>query len=526
MLADRIARRVVTTVLFHAIALVQGCAALPSLESRIPSAMMSDTSDTQLGRAAKLLTEAHPGESGVVALRTGRDAFAARVMLAEAAERTLDLQYYIWHADMSGTLLLDAVRRAAARGVRVRILLDDNNTAGLDSTLAALSALPNIELRLFNPFAFRDSRAVALVGDFTRLNRRMHNKSFTADNQATIVGGRNVGDEYFGADDELLFFDLDVLAIGPVVSDVSEDFDRYWSSASSYPVLSLVPPAAAEAKVALAQRFETLRGDPAAHEYRQAFAASSFVADMLARRLTFDWAPVQLVSDDPAKVLGEAADTELLWTRLKRMIGRPRSELVLSSPYFVPGKRGVDDFAAMTAAGVRITVLTNSLAATDVPAVHAGYAKRRAALLRAGVMLFELKRELYPASTGETPESGSAARSGSQGSSGSSLHAKAFTVDAERVFIGSFNFDPRSARLNTEMGLVIDSPALAASMAEVLRRRLAENAYRVRIDDRGKLQWVETVAGREVVHDEEPGTTFWSRLGVSLLSVLPIEWLL
>src|SRR6185369_1789094 len=203
-------------------ALLQGCSGLPSLESRTASLMVRDTAETRLGRAAAPIVQARPGQSGVFALRTGRDAFAARVLLADAAERTLDVQYYIWDADMSGTLLLDAVRRAAARGVRVRMLLGDNNTVGLDSTLAALAVLPNIEIRLFNPFASRGWRVFDFVSDFARLNRRMHNKSFTADNQATIVGGRNVGDEYFGAGGELLFFDVDVLAIGPVVSDVSE----------------------------------------------------------------------------------------------------------------------------------------------------------------------------------------------------------------------------------------------------------------------------------------------------------------
>jgi len=522
-------RRRETTFALLAIILLQGCAALPSLQTRTSSAMLRNTGDTQLGRVATPLLEGHPGRSGVVALRTGGDAFAARVLLADAAERTLDVQYYIWNVDMSGTLLLDAVRRAAARGVRVRMLLDDNNTGGLDSTLAALAALPNIEVRLFNPFASRGWRVFNFVSDFARLNRRMHNKSFTADNQATIVGGRNVADEYFAAGGELLFFDLDVLAIGPVVSDVSADFDRYWNSASSYPAAWLLPPATPESQVMLEQRLQAQREDPAAGQYRQALAASTFVADMLARRLTFEWASVQLVSDDPAKVLGEAADTELLWTRLKRIVAKPSSELILSSPYFVPGARGVDNFAAMAAAGVRIILLTNSLEATDVPAVHAGYAKRRVALLRAGIALYELRRALVPGATGRMrrPQgSGGMAGSGTPASSASSLHTKAFTVDGERVFIGSFNFDPRSARLNTEMGLVIDSPALARSMAEVLHRRLAENAYRVRLDDHGNLQWVEMVAGREVVHDEEPGTTFWGRLGVSILSVLPIEWLL
>ena len=491
--------------------------------------MLPNTAETTLGRATAPLVDAHPGLSGVVALRTGGDAFAARALLADAAERTLDVQYYIWHADMSGTLLLDALRRAAARGVRVRMLLDDNNTSGLDSTLSPFAALPNVEVRLFNPFAARGWRALGFLTDFARLNRRMHNKSFTADNQATIVGGRNVGDEYFGGDAQLLFFDLDVLAIGQVVSDVSEDFDRYWNSTSAYPAASLLPPPTPESEQALDLRLQSQRKDPGARRYEQAVAASTFVADMNGRRLAFDWAAVHLVSDDPGKVLGTAADSELLWNRLKRIVAKPRVELILASPYFVPGEKGVEDFAAMAASGVQVTVLTNSLEATDVPAVHAGYAKRRVPLLRAGVALYELKRGVDPHTMIDarrpTGSRGPGA-SGTPGSSGSSLHTKAFTVDRERAFIGSFNFDPRSARLNTEMGFIIDSPTLARSMVEALRPRLAENAYRVRLGDRGQLQWVETVDGREVVHEQEPGTSFWRRLGVSILSLLPIEWLL
>jgi putative cardiolipin synthase len=211
---------------------LQGCAHLPSLENRSVSTALQDTADTRLGKSVLPLTRAHPGKSGVFALPNGRNAFAARVLLANAAERTLDVQYYIWHKDMSGTLLFEVLHRAADRGVRVRLLLDDFNTEGLETILAALNAHPNIEVRLFNPFAHRQWRFLDFVSDFSRVNRRMHNKSFTADNQVTIIGGRNVGDEYFGAGQENLFVDLDVMAIGPVVKDVSREFDRYWNSAS------------------------------------------------------------------------------------------------------------------------------------------------------------------------------------------------------------------------------------------------------------------------------------------------------
>lgn len=483
--------------------------------------------DTRLGRALAPLLQAHPDRSGVVTLRDGGDAFAARVLLADAAQRTLDVQYYIWHADTSGTLLLDALRRAAARGVRVRLLLDDNNTSGLDDTLTAFTALPNVEVRLFNPFKNRIWRALGFLVDFERLNRRMHNKSFTADDQVTIVGGRNVGDEYFGVASELMFVDLDILAVGAIASDVSQDFERYWNCTAAWPAAVLLPPAPPDAGAVLDRQLVSHRDDPAARRYAQALAATTFVADVLAGRLRFDWTRVQLVSDDPAKIHGKARKSELMWPRLQRIVARPRSELTLESAYFVPGARGVADLTVMAAAGVRITVLTNSLEATDVPAVHAGYARRRVALLRAGVALYEFKRGVDPRAgrTRGLHGSGGSGRHGTPGSS-ASLHTKAFTVDGERVFVGSFNFDPRSARLNTEMGFVIDSPALAQSMIEALDRHLADGAYRVRLGDRGKLQWVEMLDGGEVVHDTEPGRTFWRRVGVSILSLLPIEWLL
>ena len=478
------------------------------------------TADTRLGRAVDSLAGAHPGESGIVPLAQGRDAFAARALLAGAADRTLDIQYYIWHADMSGILLIDAVRRAADRGVRVRLLLDDNNTAGMDPILAALDSHPNIEVRLFNPFVHRRWRYVDYLTDFPRLNRRMHNKSFTADNQVTIIGGRNVGDEYFGAGEEPLFVDLDVLAVGPVVNDVSTDFDRYWASASSYPADRVIAPTTPASLASVADSATRVERDPAAVAYMQALVRQPFVQELLARTLPFEWAATKMVSDDPAKGLGRAASDELLTDRLRLAIGAPTSELELVSPYFVPGSEGVDAFAAMVRRGVKVTVLTNALEATDVAAVHAGYAKRRKPLLKGGVKLFEMKR-------GVSGAAGAAAHDRSlTGSSGSSLHAKTFSVDRSRVFIGSFNFDPRSQRLNTEMGFVIDSPELAQRIADAFARGIPERSYEVRLSPSGDLQWVEQSDSGEVVHDEEPGTTFWQRAMVAVLSLLPIEWLL
>jgi putative cardiolipin synthase len=440
------------------------------------------------------------------------------VLLAQAAERSLDVQYYMWKKDMTGTLLFRALHQAAERGVRVRLLLDDNNTSGLDATLAALDSHPNIEVRLFNPFAMRSLRAVGYIFDFFRKNRRMHNKSFTADNQATIIGGRNVGDEYFGAADDVLFADLDVMAVGPVVKAVSNDFDHYWGSQSSYPVDRLLPPADSTVLSDLASTALRIERDPATLSYVSALRNSSFVSELVEGNLALEWAPTRMVSDDPAKGLGLAAPEALLPHKLKQILSDPAAEVELVSPYFVPTAAGVDSFKGLAERGVKVKVLTNSLEATDVAAVHAGYAKRRKPLLEAGILLYE-SRSLSP---NVRRRDGA----GMSGSSDSSLHAKTFSVDRSRVFIGSFNFDPRSAELNTEMGFVIDSPVLAGQIAAAFNSTIPVNAYEVRLSDTGQLYWIERLQGNQVRHDTEPGTSFWQRAGVWIISLLPIEWLL
>ena len=479
--------------------------------------MMDGGHDTRLERPIRPLVAAHPGKSGVVALSDGRDAFAVRALLADAAERTLDVQYYIWHADRSGRWLFEALRRAADRGVRVRLLLDDNNTTGLDPILAALDAHPRIEVRLFNPFKNRRWRAWGYLTDFPRLNRRMHNKSFTVDNAATIVGGRNIGDAYFGADQEMTFVDLDVLAIGPVVADVTRDFDRYWDCESSHPASRVLPAAKAPAIAAPAVDPAPAGRDPAARAYAEAISRSAFVRDLLAGCLRFEWAETRMVSDDPAKGLGRAKDSELVWPRLRRMLRTPVQEMELVSPYFVPTAAGVAFFVGLARQGVKITILTNALEATDVGIVHAGYAKWRKPLLEAGIALYELKRTFSERALKDR---------GLTGHSGSSLHAKTFSIDRAQLFVGSLNFDPRSSRLNTELGFVIDSPRLAEAIAETFVGNLPARAYQVRLDARGKLQWVERGNGRERIHPREPGAGFWRRAGVAVLSWLPIEWLL
>jgi putative cardiolipin synthase len=496
---------------------IAGCGELPSLSGRTESSAITDTADTRLGRAIEPRVAAHPGTSGVYPLLEGGDAFAARILLAQAAERSLDVQYYIWRNDRTGTLLFEALREAADRGVRVRLLLDDNNTAGLDAVLAALDAHPNIEVRLFNPFASRSLRLLGYLTDFSRLNRRMHNKSFTADSQATIIGGRNVGDEYFDATHGMLFADLDVLAMGPVVRDVAADFDRYWAAESSYPAGRLLGRAEGASLAALEAKAASIAAASAARRYADGLRGSAFVRDLLAGTLQLEWAPTRMISDDPAKALGRASPTTLVFSQIRAATGEPQTGLDLVSPYFVPTETGMGDFIGMRSRGVRVRILTNALEATDVAPVHAGYARRRKALLEAGVELYEMRRAATGVSSGSRAVGGSSA---------TSLHAKTFAVDSTHVFIGSFNFDPRSARLNTELGFVIDSSELGRSLAARFDTAVPANAYEVRLTPAGELYWIERRDGRELRHETEPGTSAWQRAFVWLLARLPIEWML
>lgn len=495
---------------------VGGCRGLPSLDPRTESHAFNDTETTTLGSAVAALKAEHPGFTGMYPLVKGHDAFAARVLLAQRAQRSLDVQYHIWSNDLTGTLMLDALSSAAARGVRVRLLLDDNNTSGMDDILLALSRRPNVEVRLFNPFAMRDWRGIGYLTDFMRLNRRMHNKSFTADNQVTIVGGRNIGDEYFGAAADLLFVDLDVLAAGPVVRAVSNDFDRYWNSSAAYPIGMLVRETAQPGPDLLAQRIVAIREQPAAQLYLEAFRSLPLLDDLAKHRLALDWVPARLVSDAPEKVLGGQPLQERMSVALLEMIGEPQRKMDLVSPYFVPGEKTTRRLVSMARRGVKVRILTNSLEATDMAVVHAGYIKRRRELLEAGVTLYEM----HPTG-GATYH-----RAGSFGSSASSLHAKTFGVDQRRIFVGSFNLDRRSIDLNTEMGLVIDSVTLAGQLSAKLEALAQTRAYEVRLDAQGRLIWLQHTKDGTVTHHEEPGTSFWQRAGVRMLSWLPIDWLL
>lgn len=503
-----------------AILALGGCSALPSLEGRTVTTALSaeQAQDTQLGRVVQPLVTSHPGVSGLDPLGDPLAAFAARMLLARHAERTIDAQYYIWQNDITGTMLLEELERAAQRGVRVRLLVDDNGIPGLDETLAAMNAEPNIEVRLFNPFTYRSPKWANYITAFSRLNHRMHNKSFTVDNEATIVGGRNIGDNYFGASDDIVFADLDVLAIGPVVPQVSAEFDRYWDCRLAYPIDRIVNTPAAGALTRFHDREARLQQDPAANAYRQALAKDRTVQQLLDGTVPLTWATAHMYSDPPSKALGQEGKGDRLIDDLVPVFAAATGSLELVSPYLVLGVTGTRDLAAMARRGVDVRVLTNSLSATDVTAVHAGYAKRRKALLKAGIKLYEWPR------TGAHPHD--RRLSGPFGSSGASLHAKTFAVDGQRLFIGSFNFDPRSANLNTEMGFMIESPTLAEAMRTAFKQDIPSRAYQVRLDPNGTLYWLRQQNGTMHRYDTEPDTSWVRRMTVKFISLWPIDWLL
>lgn len=491
--------------------------------ARVESHAAVPAGDTVL---EKLLTdelEAHPEESGFRLLALGTEAFLMRTALAETAQRTLDLQYYIYRDDDTGALLTQALLKAADRGVRVRLLVDDLNIERKDDDVTALDAHPRIEVRIFNPFATRGDSAWARFASFltdpARLNRRMHNKSFIADNLCAIVGGRNIGDEYFDAARDFGFGDLDVLAVGPVTRKISRSFDQYWNSAYAYPLSAMGSRVSASlwmerVRRRLGRHFVLMRKS----DYAARLRRTDLAAQLTDRHLALDWARTQLLADLPGKIMQspETAPT-LPYDRLRELAGQAVGEIILVSPYFVPGEQGVAALREIRSRNVRVRVLTNSLASSDVAAVHAGYSRYRAVLLAMGVELHELKPIV--------PAGGRRKRRIMFGSARASLHAKTYVFDRKRIVIGSMNLDPRSMYLNTELGLLIESQKLASEVAESFDELADTNySYRVEIDDEsGGLRWSGEENGVKTVYHHDPQASIWRRLAVRILDLFPIE---
>lgn len=509
-----------------AIALVVGCDSFRNDVPRTPSKAFDHPQDTDLGRGVATQLAATPSASGVHLLVSGKEAFVVRAALAESAQRTLDLQYYIVTKDATATLLLYRALRAAQRGVRVRLLIDDINTGLRDSDLAVLARHPKVEVRLFNPFPIRGlssmARVMELLGNVERLNRRMHNKLWIADNAVAVMGGRNLADTYFDVASEGGFGDLDVLAAGAVVPEISRSFDQYWNSEWAVPIEALLQTPGASDEVAQALAEMAARAD----RFRESDYARTLREAGLGQLVRSGQLPLVSVKattlyDLPNNVqAGVPEGKGAIFPILRQMVESAQREVILISPYFVPSDRSQELLCGLTRRRVRIRVLTNSLASTDVPVVHAGYARRRPGLLACGVELYELR-----------PPAGGSPRARSGLSSGASLHAKAIVVDRQSVFVGSMNLDPRSKRLNTEVALQVESATLGQQLGSLFDEATTpDQVFRVKLDEPGKpagaLHWESLEDGRAVRYTSEPLASTWRRIITPIIGSLTPEELL
>jgi len=539
--------------------LLSGCASLPDKVDRAPSKAQAATTDTPLGRIAKAST-ADPEQSGFRLMPTGQFALQARLELARRAQRTLDVQYYQIHDDRTGRYLLRTLRDAAERGVRVRLIIDDLYTSGMDPLLLGLDAHPNAEVRLFNPFpAGRQNfltRFAVNWRDFDRVHRRMHNKLFIADGVMAVAGGRNIADEYFMASAGANFVDLDTFVIGGILPRLGQLFDLYWDSDRVLPIRAILQPDMSDAQ--LRAEFERLtaaeaqpilrvtRGngeagsdelvevvgstggtpEPEAPPPNDILGYGPIAAELEAGKVGLIWADAQAYADNPDKVIGRVStygaapidDVDSVRYNVIEMMRRARKDVVITSPYLIPGEAGIETFRNSTERwGVKYTLVTNSLAATDEPVVHTGYRRYRPEMLKLGMNLYELSPQKVSRSL----------RLGRFSSSIGRLHAKSAVVDGERVFIGSMNFDPRSDQHNTEMGLFIQSPQLAQQMLKLVDVIRQQGAYKVVLAPNGKdMLWITTGPGGREEVVEEPETDAWTRIMLEVLSVIAPEGLL
>ena len=493
-----------------------GCAALPSDVQRPVTAALENNLNTRLGKdvAARAAAAGTRNDSGFALVGSAELAFTSRMTLIKAAEKTLDLQYYAVHSDDTTDRMFDALREAAARGVRVRILLDDFNTAGKDAQVLKLAFEKNIEMRLFNPLPSNRSsamwRIISSLSDAARLQRRMHNKIFIADNAVAITGGRNLGDTYFGQSDGVNFVDIDVLAAGRIARDLSRSFDQYWNNPLAYPVQSLMtakdiealkpsptgqsasygenlspaPAVATPSEILNKSTVTRVAVNPAG--LTTTIAALPDTTDL--RLLSWTWAASTMLVDKPSKIAEDADTTEIsndtAVDGLLSLMSSAKTDLLVVSPYFVPGPEMMRQFEAIRKRGVRVRVLTNSLASNDAVAAHAGYARYREGLIAMGIEMYEMRAE----QRGTLSSFGTGSTGGSRGASRASLHAKAVVVDNRLLVVGSMNLDLRSKLQNSEVAIVIRNPKLAAEATALIEPGMIQGAYRVEVND-GKLVW-------------------------------------
>jgi len=493
--------------------LLASCASLPTDYPRPASAALQDYKSTTLGSYLATKEAEHPGESGYALLRYGRPAFTTRVAFTELAQKTLDLQYYIWEADDTGRILAQKVLEAADRGVRVRVLLDDINLDHRDSVIAALDVHPNIEIRLFNPFANRSSHMGEFITGFSRVNHRMHNKLLVVDNSLAIVGGRNVGNHYFQVHTEANFRDMDVVICGPLVRDASAVFDHFFNGDWAVPISALVERPYTEADLQAARVNQREKIAAGSYPYPVNLDSAQIKQRLDEEIDDLFWAPGRIVWDDPEEIVA-TGKTSTMHEALYKRVDNLQSSLLIESPYFIPRDTGIQELKALHDRGVRVRLLTNSLASNDVEAAFAGYAARRRQIIESGVELYELR-----------VDAGVVKKRLAFFGAKAALHAKVIVFDDRDVFIGSFNLDPRSADINTEAGVAAwDNPEFAAQVIEWMDEGVQpENSYRVTLDENGEMIWVTQDEGKEVVYHHDPQSTWWQRFKAGFIGILPVE---
>ncbi len=492
-----------------------GCASLEPRPDLPVQSAIPEGQGTALDERIAPVEAAHPGEAGFRLVREGPEAFAIRARTAKVAGRSLDVQTYIWNSDGTGMALAYRLLEAADRGVKVRLLVDDMDARSKNYGFAALDAHPNISVRMFNPFQSRAGSLTFMfeaMGSFSRINRRMHNKTWIADNRIAIVGGRNLGDEYFGASEEVNFVDLDFAMVGPIVREASASFDKYWNSPLAYPMDVLAPKEVSPAALqALRDKVKAYAPTESQREFVDELRQSDEVQRLVAGDWPMEWsAKFRFVSDDPLKAMGQGggiAGSQVL-TLLGPAVKSSRRNLSILSPYFVPGEAGTKVFVDTAKAGSDVRILTNSLAANDVAAVYGGYSEWREPLLQGGVKLYELK-----------PLAGSETKSSFFGSSGASLHTKALTVDGSIVFVGSYNLDPRSTSLNCEQGVFVENTVIAAQLEKLFAEESSgARAWQVTLQD-GDIRWSDGTN----TFDSAPEATFGRKFQAWIARVLPVS---